>query len=238
MTPDPSDPIPPKVAWYWEQMYPPYRRHSSPATITIVASTILVYLVQIFFHQFYHSEWVANLLAFSPESFEDGDYWRIITYAWIHSEELPIHILFNMLMVWALGGEIERILGSLRFLALYFGSVIAAALVFWMWSSSDYEAVAGASGAAFALLTSLAVLCPMRRLNVLLLLVIPMRMKVVTLAWVTCAVELFCQIFGLLGFISHTAHLGGALFGVALTFLLKPKRPKPIVFDTGIFPPP
>ncbi len=230
MTPDQSDPIPSMAAWHWEQMYPPYRRYNAPATIVIVATTIAVFFVQLYFHYFHHSEWVANLLAFSPETFEEGDYWRIVTYAWIHSEELPIHILFNMLMVWALGGEIERILGSLRFLILYFGGVIAAALVFWMWSPFDSEAVAGASGAAFALLTSLAVLCPTRRLNVLLLLVIPMRMKVVTLAWVTCAVELICQIFGFLDFISHTAHLGGALFGVILTFLLKPKRPKPMVF--------
>lgn len=240
MTPEP--PLPPQLPpvppqWHWEAFYPPYRRQSSPVTITIVATTVLVYVAQMYFHFFHHSEWVSNLLAFSPETFEEGGYWRIITYGWIHSEGLPIHILFNMLMVWVLGAEIERILGSLRFLLLYLGGVVAAALVFWIWAPFPEEAVAGASGAAFALLTSLAVLCPKRQLSVLLLMVIPMRMKVVTLAAITCGFELICQIFNWLPFISHTAHLGGALFGLVLTFFLRPPRPRPrLVFPSGVFP--
>lgn len=187
-----------------------------------------------------NSDAVGQLLAFSPMSFLDGHYWQILSYAWVHSTSLPIHILFNMLMVWVLGGEIERILGSLRFLMIYLGGAIAAALTFWVFAPFQWEGVEGASGSAFALLTALAVLCPNRRLSVLLLFVIPMRMKVVTLAWVTCGIEVICMIFDWLPFVSHSAHLGGALFGVALTFLLKPSRPPqppPLIFTTGIFPP-
>lgn len=241
MTPDSTPPPAPLSSydWHWELNYPPYRRDSAPITISIVVSVTIVYLAQLIFHFFYRSEWLSNLLAFSPEAFEEGGYWRIITYAWIHSEALPIHILFNMLMVWVLGGEIERVLGSWRFAILYLGGTIFAALTFWFWAPFDSEAVAGASGAAFALLTSLAVLSPKRRLSVLLFMIIPMRMRVLTLTLITCGVEVACELFGWLSFISHTAHLGGAFMGVILTFLFKPPKPPPppVIFTTGIFPP-
>lgn len=232
----PPQPLP---AGYWVSQYPPYRRLTTPATKIIVGSTIAVFLVQLYFHYFLHSGKFDNLMAFSSYSLEDGAYWQLLSYAWIHSVTLPIHILFNMLMVWALGAEIERILGSCRFLAIYLGGAIAAALTFLAWSGLRDEAVAGASGSAFALLTAFAVLCPRRRLSVILI-VIPMRLQARSLALLICGIELACQLFGWLDFISHSAHLGGALFGFIAAWCFKPPRaPEPPAvpsFPTGFFP--
>lgn len=233
--------LPPRPSGIWIAAYPPYRRETAPATVCLVASTIAVYFVQLIGHFFLGHDWIGYLLAFSPATFLKGAYWQLVSYAWIHSIELPVHIIFNMIMVWVLGGEIERIIGSLRFLVIYLGGAITAALAFWCTVPFPFESVAGASGSAFALLTSLAVLCPRRRLNVLLLFIIPMRMTVRTLAIATCAVEVVCLIFGWLPFISHTAHLGGALGGLALTYLLRPPKAPlsrdAIIFPTGYFPP-
>lgn len=242
MNPDEFSQLPPQAMpqGYWYSQYPPYRQRSSLATKIIVGSTIAVFFVQLYFHFILHSGAFEGLMAFSDYSFDNGDYWQVISYAWIHSVTLPIHILFNMLMVWVLGSEIERILGSWRFVVLYLGGAIAAALTFLVWNYYPGEAVAGASGSAFALLTAFAVLCPRRRLSVILI-VIPMRLQARWLAVLICGIELVCQLFGFLPFISHSAHLGGALFGALAGWCFKPPHfPDPVPptasFPSGFFP--
>lgn len=251
MTPDPQpgDMLP---DYSWVRDYPPYRRTSAPATIAIVASTAAVFIVQLWFYFFLESYRLDRFMAFSPDSFAEGHYWQFLTYAWIHSETMPIHILVNMLMVLVLGMELERILGSLRFLVIYICGAIGAALAFWAASTNPLQEVAGASGSAFALLAAFAVICPRRRMDVLLFLVIPMRLKVLTLAITACAIEVVCQIiawfpewfpawlYDWTAFISHSAHLGGALTGALLAWIFKPRveLPRPAIFTSGFFSPP
>jgi membrane associated rhomboid family serine protease len=251
MTPDP-EPTPAsfQTEYYWAPSEPPYRRISTPATIGIVATTILVFLCQVVAEKFYDSHWFTYWLAFSPLTFSYGDYWQVLTYAWLHAVNFPIHILFNMWMVWVLGSEIERILGSLRFLAIYIGGAIGAALVFFLLARGELVSVAGASGSAFALLTTMAVLCPKRRISALLFFVIPIKMRMSTMAWIVCGTEAAFELMNWIPFlshlafdwlpsISHSAHLGGALFGVLAGYLFKPHPPKPqpVVFTSGYFPP-
>jgi membrane associated rhomboid family serine protease len=205
---------------------PLYRRMTIPATKFIVGSTIAIYFLQLlnyFFPAVMRFD-VTELLSCSRPGLEAGYYWQLITYAWIHSINLPIHIVVNLLMVYVLGGEVERMLGSMRLLALYVGGAIAGAATFLFFNWVENENVAGASASAFCLLTSLAVLEPRRRLDVLLFFVIPLRLTAVTLAFVVCAVEIAFIVFGWLPFISHSAHLGGAAFGVILSWYFKPKH--------------
>src|SRR5579885_954457 len=54
--------------------------------------------------------------------------WQVISYAFLHSTSNLSHLLFNMLGLWMFGTEIERYLGGRRTLAIYFGSIVAAAL--------------------------------------------------------------------------------------------------------------
>jgi membrane associated rhomboid family serine protease len=53
-----------------------------------------------------------------------GDWWRLITSAFLHGGLL--HITFNMLALWWLGAPVEMVLGRARYLGLYFVSGLAA----------------------------------------------------------------------------------------------------------------
>ena len=44
--------------------------------------------------------------------------WQLFTYMFVHSLD-PMHILFNMLLLWWLGGELETLWGS-KFFTLYY----------------------------------------------------------------------------------------------------------------------
>ena len=56
---------------------------------------------------------------------DHGDWWRLITSAFLHGSVL--HIAFNMLALWWLGAPVEMVLGRVRFLGLYFVSGLAGA---------------------------------------------------------------------------------------------------------------
>ena len=78
----------------------------------------------------------------------DGEWWRLITAGFLHAS--PIHILFNMLMLWWFGAALESLLGRGRYLAIYFVSILAGsagALIL-----APESAVVGASGAVFGIL--------------------------------------------------------------------------------------
>jgi len=77
-----------------------------------------------------------------------GDWWRLVTCAFLHGSVL--HIFFNMLMLWWFGRPLEVLLGRGRFFAVYVVSILAgsagALLV------SPEVPTIGASGAVFGIL--------------------------------------------------------------------------------------
>ena len=77
-----------------------------------------------------------------------GEWWRLVTNEFLHGN--PIHLFFNMLMLWWFGRPLEALLGKARFLAVYFLSILcgsAGALLV-----SPDVATIGASGAVFGIL--------------------------------------------------------------------------------------
>jgi membrane associated rhomboid family serine protease len=80
-------------------------------------------------------------------SVADGDYWRLLTSAFMHYG--PMHLGMNMLVLWFVGAPLEERLGRGRYVSLYLvaGLVGAAgALLF-----TPCAATVGASGAIFGL---------------------------------------------------------------------------------------
>lgn len=78
----------------------------------------------------------------------DGEWWRPITAGFIHSG--LIHIGFNMVLLYQLGRLLEPALGSVRFVALYFMSLLGGSFLVLV-ISWDQPTV-GASGAVFGLM--------------------------------------------------------------------------------------
>ncbi len=77
-----------------------------------------------------------------------GEWWRIFTSGFLHFG--PIHLGFNMLMLWRLGSFLERRWGAVRFFALFTAALVggsAGALIL-----SPGTLTGGASGAIFGLM--------------------------------------------------------------------------------------
>jgi membrane associated rhomboid family serine protease len=94
----------------------------------------------------------SNFALFGP-FVHDGDYWRLVTSGFLHSG--LIHIGFNMYLLWILGQQLERALGSVRFGALYFTALLWGS--FGALVQTTTTPVVGASGAVFGLMGALAV---------------------------------------------------------------------------------
>ncbi|MBD0330452.1 MAG: rhomboid family intramembrane serine protease [Thermoleophilia bacterium] len=77
-----------------------------------------------------------------------GDWWRIVTAAFLHGSLL--HLGMNMLMLWWIGSPMEAALGRARFVALYFASALAGSAGALVWTPT--APTVGASGAIFGIL--------------------------------------------------------------------------------------
>jgi membrane associated rhomboid family serine protease len=88
-----------------------------------------------------------------PDIHLGHDYWRLITSGFLHAG--PLHILFNMYLLWVLGNMLEPTLGSLRFGALYFTALLCGS--FGALVVDPNTATVGASGAVFGLMGAAAV---------------------------------------------------------------------------------
>lgn len=88
-------------------------------------------------------QWGAN---YGPKT-TNGEWWRMFTAMFLHIGIL--HLLFNMLALWHIGGFMERLLGSPGFLALYLLSGLLGSIASVAWN--PFVVSAGASGAIFGI---------------------------------------------------------------------------------------
>ncbi|ATL29108.1 rhomboid family intramembrane serine protease [Streptomyces formicae] len=96
----------------------------------------------------------------SVEGVAEGQWYRLVTAMFLHSSYM--HIAFNMLSLWWIGGPLEAAFGRARYLALYGASGIAGSALTYLIAEPNQPSL-GASGAIFGLFGATAVL--MRRLN-------------------------------------------------------------------------
>jgi membrane associated rhomboid family serine protease len=143
-------------------------------------------------------------------------FWQIITYAFLHGN--ITHLLFNMLVLWMFGAEIERYVGPRRLLACYFASVVTAALS-QLFIPTLFGAppapVVGASGGVFGLILAYAFLFPNRKV---IPLIPPIPMPAWLFATLYAGIELFLGVTGSQSGVAHFAHLGG-MVGSALVIM-------------------
>jgi membrane associated rhomboid family serine protease len=141
--------------------------------------------------------------------------WQLLTYGFMHDTNGLSHILFNMFGLWMFGRDIERTMGSRRFLIYYITCVVGAGVVqlmaAWM-SNADYLTV-GASGGVFGILLAYAMTFPNRTV-VLLIPPIPMKAKYFVLLY--GLLNLYQGLSGTAAGVANFAHLGGMLFGFLL----------------------
>lgn len=136
-------------------------------------------------------------------------------YRWISQGFLHFglfHIGMNMLALWQLGQVLEPALGRWRFLGLYLGSQIGAALGVVLLASSGVHG--GASGAIFGLLAAYGIV--LRRLK------LPYT-SVLVIAGIFIGGPLIAELIPGLAFfsgLSWQGHLGGAVAGALIMLAL------------------
>jgi len=148
--------------------------------------------------------------------------WQLITYSFLHGNEL--HILVNMLGLYMFGSEVERVLGQRRYFVYYFGSVLTAAIAQLIMSAVSagppYPTV-GASGGVFGLLLAYGIFFP-RRIVMLIFPPIPMPAWLFVILY--AGIELYLGVTGTQAGVAHFAHLGGMLGGfIMLQYWRRPR---------------
>jgi membrane associated rhomboid family serine protease len=99
---------------------PPFTRAVKWLIIATVAVSILVPLSGQF------GATIVQLLAFSPEGLREWRIWTLATYTFLNPD--PVMLIFAGLGLWMMGGSLEAMWGTRRFLTFYFASSILAAL--------------------------------------------------------------------------------------------------------------
>jgi membrane associated rhomboid family serine protease len=140
--------------------------------------------------------------ALVPSYVAAGEWWRVLTAGFLHFG--PIHLLFNMMALWVIGKDVEPALGRARFLAVYLVSLLGGSAAVMLLTPANAN-VAGASGAVFGLMGTLAVL--LRRLRI-------------PLGQVGGLIAVNLVITFLIPGISVAGHVGGLVTGVAATAAL------------------
>ncbi|MCH7537832.1 MAG: rhomboid family intramembrane serine protease [Proteobacteria bacterium] len=141
--------------------------------------------------------------------------WQIVTYGFMHSQTTLMHIIFNMLMLWMFGRDLERLMGPQRFLTYYMTCVIGAGIVQLLVGVYQGGGVPtlGASGGVFGILLAYGMHFPNRTL---MLIFPPIPMKAKYFVIMLGLFELTIGLSGVRNGIANFAHLGGMLFGFML----------------------
>ncbi|MEE2692310.1 MAG: rhomboid family intramembrane serine protease [Pseudomonadota bacterium] len=143
--------------------------------------------------------------------------YRVVTSSFLHGD--LFHLFFNMLTLFYFGPVVERILGKLGFLVVYFGAIIASGVVTAIVKRRvpNYRSV-GASDAVSGVLLSFCLFFPLEPIYILF---IPVGIPAILYGVLFMLIS--ARLMGNAGNrIAHEGHLGGALAGVGLTLLMRP----------------
>ena len=132
--------------------------------------------------------------------------WQFFTYMFLHSTTDAWHLIFNMLVLWMFGSEVERVLGRRRFLTLYFTAGIFAGVCGCIFTPGS--PMIGASGAIFAIEIAFALYFPN---STVIFYFFPIKAKY--LAMIFTGITIFNCIISNAGNVAHFAHLGGIIYG-------------------------
>ena len=167
-----------------------------------VTKFLSITLISIYVAQFVLGDiLISNFALFAP-SISTGQWWRLITAGFLHGTIL--HLLFNVYILWVLGSQLESILGKIKFVVIYFVSLIGGSVASFLFSPFGTYSI-GASGAIFGLMGAMLVVGRKKRLDI---------------SQVAVLVVLNVVIGFVLSGIDWRAHLGGLAAGFLIAWVL------------------
>jgi len=146
-----------------------------------------------------------------------GEKLRMLTSGFLHVDQG--HLFFNMLTLYFFADPVINYVGIPKFLAIYFGSLLAGSLFAISFHKKEpYYTAVGASGAVMGVVYAAIMLNPGMNLY---LFFIPIPIP----AYIFGVGYLLYSMFGMKnqwGNIGHSAHIGGAIGGFIFTLILYP----------------
>lgn len=126
------------------------------ATKVLIALNVIVFIAMVAESQQANQAagWVYVNGALRGPLVSEGEWWRIFTSGFIHSG--IFHIGMNMYLLWLLGQVLEPVMGTVRFVALYFISLVGGSMGVLLLSFES--PTVGASGAVFGLMGAMLVI--------------------------------------------------------------------------------
>lgn len=145
-----------------------------------------------------------------PREWLDGEYWRLLSYGFLHFGLL--HLIVNATCLLAWGVPLERLYGSFPLAALYLGSIVLAGAGSILLHEGPFVS-AGASGGVSGLLGALFLLRLLGHIG------LPASFFVINIS-LNVGIALFVP------GIDWQAHLAGFLGGIVLAALLMLRAPR------------
>jgi membrane associated rhomboid family serine protease len=177
----------------------------------VIGINVVAFVVQLATAQRGVDGWFTNLFSLDTAAVLDGQVWRLLTGTFLHAFAWQ-HIVFNMLIIWWAGSEVEDIYGPREFVAFYLAAAVFSSGVYVGWNvlNGQRSTAIGASGAATAVLLLFALHYPTRIVYFMFFIPMPVMLLV--------AIYILADALGMLGAgfggnIAFAAHLGGAAFG-------------------------
>ena len=194
-------------------------------TLAIIALNVVAFILELALGDAFVAHWSAV-----PADIASGRHlYTILTAMFLHGSWL--HIIGNMVFLWAFGPEVEDLMGPGRYLAFYLLGGIAAMLAQVAAAPASTVPTLGASGAIAAVMGAFLVTYPRDEIRSLLVILVFVNITYIP-AVLLIGVWFLIQFFSLgavteqpAGGVAYAAHVGGFIFG-AVTARLFEGRPR------------
>jgi len=199
--------------------------HRPVITVAIIAINVFVFILELAGGDAFVLQWSAI-----PAQIVAGQHWvTLLTSMFLHGGWM--HIISNMIFLWAFGPEIEDAMGPVRYLAFYLlGGLVASVAQVVALSSSTVPNL-GVSGAIAAVMGAFIVTYPRDRIRTLLFLGWFVTVTVIpaaVLIGIWFLIQLFSQVGSVVqaqaGGVAYMAHVGGFVFGAVTARLFEDRR--------------
>jgi len=197
----------------------------SAVTTGIIILNVFVFLLELAGGDAFVKQW-----SVIPADIVAGRHWiTILTAMFMHGGF--VHILGNMVFLWAFGPELEDAMGRMRYFTFYLLSGITASLAQIAVMPSSAVPNLGASGAIAGVMGAFLVTYPRDQIRTVLLLGIFTRITMIPAALLIglwFLIQLFDGVGAVAevqtGGVAYMAHVGGFIFGALAGRLFEPKR--------------
>jgi membrane associated rhomboid family serine protease len=201
-----------------------------PESFPVVTTAIIVVNSFVFLLELTGGEAFIKQWSEVPATIVAGHHWiTILTAMFMHAGWM--HIIGNMVFLWAFGPEVEDAMGPLRYLAFYLLSGLAASLAQTAIMPHSTVPNLGASGAIAGVMGAFLITYPRDEIRCVLLLGWFTRITFIPAALLIgfwFLIQLFDQVGAVAnvqgGGVAYAAHVGGFIFGAVTARIFEGSR--------------